>query len=75
MPTGNNKFIILRFASAEATNVVFIEGLTRDLYLDDPNEVETYSTTFATLVRLAASPDRTRRIIAAMIPSYSGLPG
>ena len=38
-------FIILRFASAEVKDVVFIEGLTRDLYLDDPDEVETYNTT------------------------------
>jgi transcriptional regulator with XRE-family HTH domain len=74
LPTGNNKFIILRFASAEVKDLVFIEGLTRDLYLDDPDEVETYSTTFRTLVQLAASIDTTRAIIAAMIPSYSPPP-
>ncbi len=74
LPTGNNKFIILRFASAEVKDVVFIEGLTRDLYLDDPDEVETYNTTFRTLVQLAASTDTTRAIIAAMIPSYSPPP-
>ena len=74
LPTGNNKFIILRFASAEVKNVVFIEGLTRDLYLEDPVEVATYNTTFRTLVQLAASTDMTRAIIAAMIPSYSPPP-
>ncbi len=74
LPTGNNKFIILRFASAEVDDVVFIEGLTRDLYLDDPDEVETYNTTFRTLVQLAASTDTTRAIIAAMIASYSPPP-
>jgi len=71
LPAGNNKFIILRFASAEVKDVVFIEGLTRELYLDDPDEVETYNTTFRTLVQLAASTDETRAIIAARIPSYS----
>ena len=70
LPAGNNKFIILSFASAEVKDVVFIEGLTRELYLDDPDEVETYHTTFRTLVQLAASADKTRTIIAAMIPSY-----
>jgi hypothetical protein len=50
------------------------EGLTRDLYLDDPDEVETYNATFRTLVQLAASTDMTRAIIAAMIPSYSPPP-
>ncbi len=73
LPSGN-KFIILRFASAEAKDVVFIEGLTGDVYLDDPDEVETYNTTFSTLVQLAASTDMTRAIIAAMIPSYSPPP-
>lgn len=74
LPTGNNKFIILRFVSAEVDDVVFIEGLTRDLYLDDPDEVKTYNTTFRTLVQLAASTDKTRAIIAAVLPSYSPPP-
>jgi transcriptional regulator with XRE-family HTH domain len=72
LPAGNNKFIILRFAAPEVKDVVFIEGLTGDLYLDDPGEVETYNATFRTLVQLAASPDATREIIAAMIPRYAG---
>jgi transcriptional regulator with XRE-family HTH domain len=74
LPAGNNKFIILRFTSAEVKDVVFIEGLTRELYLDDPDEVETYNTTFRTLVQLAASIDKTRAIVEAMIPSYSPPP-
>jgi transcriptional regulator with XRE-family HTH domain len=70
LPAGNNKFIILGFAKPAISDVVFIEGLTGDLYLEDPRDVEIYSTTFRTLVQLAASPDATRGIIAAMIPSY-----
>ncbi len=75
LPAGNNKFIILRFASTDIRDVVFIEGLTGDLYLDDPGNVETYNTTFRTLVQLARSPKATRELIAAMIPSYRGRPG
>ena len=75
LPAGNNKFIILRFASAEVKDLVFIEGLTGDLYLEDPGDVKTYSTTFRTLVQLAKSPEATREVIAAMIPSYCGQPG
>jgi transcriptional regulator with XRE-family HTH domain len=71
LPAGNNKFIILGFAQPAVPDVVFIEGLTGDLYLEDPRDVEIYNTTFRTLVRLAASPDVTRDIIAAVIPSYS----
>jgi transcriptional regulator with XRE-family HTH domain len=75
LPVGNNKFIILKFASADVRDVVFIEGLTGDLYLDEPGDVETYSIAFRTLVELAKSPKETREVIAAMIPGYRGRPG
>ena len=70
LPAGNNKFIILGFPQATVSDIVFIEGLTGDLYLDDPRDVEIYQLTFRTLTQLAASPDATRDIIAAMIPGY-----
>jgi transcriptional regulator with XRE-family HTH domain len=70
LPAGNNKFIILSFAQPELSDVVFVEGLTGDLYLDDPRDVEIYNTTFRTLAQLAATPESTREIIAAMIPTY-----
>jgi transcriptional regulator with XRE-family HTH domain len=62
-----NKFIILRFAQPTVSDVVFIEGLTDNLYLDDPHDVDIYNAAFRTLVDLAASPDATRHIIAAAI--------
>jgi transcriptional regulator with XRE-family HTH domain len=70
LPAGINKFIILGFAQATVSDVVFIEGLTGDLYLDDPRDVEIYNTTFRTLAHLAASPTATRDMIAAIIPDY-----
>lgn len=70
LPAGNNKFIILRFALPTISDVVFIEGLTGDMYITDAHEVEVYNTTFRTLVHLAASPGASREIIAAMIASY-----
>jgi transcriptional regulator with XRE-family HTH domain len=69
LPAGNNKFIILGFAQPDVPDVVFIEGLTGDLYLDDPSEVGIYTRTFRTLTRLAASPEATREIISSMINS------
>jgi len=75
LPAGPNKFIVLKFASADVRDVVHIEGLTGDLYLDEPGDVETYSTAFRTLVELAKSPKATREIIAAMIPNYRGKTG
>jgi transcriptional regulator with XRE-family HTH domain len=78
LPAGNNKFIILSFVQPAVPDVVFIEGLTGDLYLDDPAEVETYRATYGTLLRLAADPDVTRATIEAALPGYrarSGEPG
>jgi hypothetical protein len=75
LPAGNNKFIILRLALPTVSDIVFIEGLTGDLYLEDPHDVEVYSTTFRTLVRLAASPGQTKEIISAMIANYGTLVG
>lgn len=69
-PPAWNKFIILGFAPSAVSDVVFIESLTGHLYLEDPRDVETYTMTFRTLVQLAASPDATREIIVATIPSY-----
>jgi transcriptional regulator with XRE-family HTH domain len=74
LPAGNNKFIILRFAQPTVSDIVFIEGLTRDEYLKDPHEVEVYNMTFRTLVHLAAGPDATREMIAAMIVRYGVQP-
>ena len=75
LPAGNNKFIILSFALPTVSDVVFIEGLTGDLYIEDSRDVETYNLTFRTLVRLAADPEATRKIISAMIPAYRAQPG
>ena len=72
LPSGNNKFIILGFALPAVSDVVFIEGLTGDLYLDEPGEVETYNATFRTLLRLAGDAVATREIIGSMINRYAG---
>jgi transcriptional regulator with XRE-family HTH domain len=69
LPSGNNKFIILSFARAIA-DVVFVEGLTGDLYLDDPDEVEVYNQTFRALGELAGTTERARAKIASMIRAY-----
>jgi transcriptional regulator with XRE-family HTH domain len=69
LPAGNNKFIILSFAQPDVSDVVFIEGLTGDLYLDETRDVEVYSATFQMLAQLAADPGETRQIISQMIPT------
>jgi transcriptional regulator with XRE-family HTH domain len=70
LPAGNSKFIILKFAQPTVPDVVFIEALTGDLYLEEPHDVEVYNTTFRTLAQLATEPDITLGTIAAMIARY-----
>jgi transcriptional regulator with XRE-family HTH domain len=70
LPSGNNKFIILSFASPTIADVVFVEGLTGDLYLDDPDEVEVYNITFRALGDLAGTTEQARAKISSMIRAY-----
>ncbi|HEV2377547.1 MAG TPA: DUF5753 domain-containing protein, partial [Streptosporangiaceae bacterium] len=70
LPAGNNKFIILRFAQPTVSDVVFIEGLTEDQYLDDSHDIEVYNVTFRTLRAMAWSDDETRDKMSAMIANY-----
>lgn len=67
LPAGNNKFIILTFDRPAVPDVVFIEGLTGDLYLEEAQDVEIYSSTFQALSELAANIEQTRAIIASII--------
>lgn len=65
-----NKFIILGFASPTVRDVVFVEGLTGDLYLDNIEDVEAYNVAFRALSALAASQYRTLAMIASKLASY-----
>lgn len=70
LPAGNNKFILLSFAASAVPDVVFIEGLTGDLYLEDVSDVEVYNATFRALSELALSPEQTRGRITSVLTSY-----
>jgi Domain of unknown function (DUF5753)/Helix-turn-helix domain len=70
LPAENNKFIILEFALPTVPDVVFIEGLTRDLYLEDPADVAVYKATFQTLRHLAAGAEATREQVSEIITGH-----
>jgi hypothetical protein len=69
LPSATNKFIILSFATLALPDVVFIEGLTGDLYIERKEDTDIYSNAFRALDRLAASPGETRGIITAILRS------
>jgi hypothetical protein len=69
LPVSNNKFIILSFAAA-LPDVVFIEALTGDLYIERKEDTDTYNSAFQALEKLAASSEETRETIKAILRSY-----
>jgi hypothetical protein len=67
LPVPNNKFIILSFGAPLLPDVVFIEGLTGDLYIDRKDDTDTYHAAFQALEALAATSDDTRDIITSLL--------
>ncbi len=74
LPVPNNKFIILSFGTQLLPDVVFIEGLTGDLYIDRKDDTDTYHAAFQALQTLAATPDDTRDIMTSLLELAIGLP-
>jgi transcriptional regulator with XRE-family HTH domain len=70
LPVANNKFIILGFARTDLKDVVFVEGLTGDLYLDEAEDVRIYGAAFRELQRLAQPASQTRSILMSLLRSY-----
>jgi len=70
-----NKFIILSFATARVPDVVMIEGLTAELFVEDADDVEVYVSTFRALSELASTADRSRAMIASVIDGYQSSSG
>lgn len=70
LPAGNSKFIILRFAQPGLPTQVYIEGLTKDVFLKNKKDVDVYQQTFAALRDMALSPAKTRTVLQSMLQRY-----
>jgi len=70
LPTSNNKFILLSFEHA-VPDVVFVESLTSDQYLDKPEEVEAYREAFALMQHMAADESQSRDIVASAVEALA----
>jgi transcriptional regulator with XRE-family HTH domain len=60
-------FTILRFDEPIASDIVYVEGLSGDLFLDDAPSVERYTSTFDYLRAIASSPTETKTILASLL--------
>ena len=71
VPAGVSKFVILRSSLADIVDIVLIEELTgQHRYIEDPDDVATYSDVFRMLLGLAADPATSAAMILAKLAVY-----
>ena len=70
-PGLNGQYAILEFADASDSTVVYLEGLTSDLYLEKADDVQTYSVMYEHLRAQALNPDQTRTLIEDVAKEYT----
>ena len=63
-PGVNSSFIILHLE--EVKDVVYVEGLIGNFYLQNPDDVARYRRTFDELRAVAAGPQESRKLIQAV---------
>jgi transcriptional regulator with XRE-family HTH domain len=70
-PGINGQYAILEFPDASDSSVVYIEGVTSDLYLEKANDVQKYSVMYEHLRAQALNVDQTRQFIAEIAKVYA----
>ncbi|MFJ5548531.1 helix-turn-helix domain-containing protein [Streptomyces sp. NPDC093225] len=69
-PGVNGQYAILEFPDAADSTVVYIEGVTSDLYLEKANDVQKYSVMYEHLRAQALNVEQTRAFIAKTIQEH-----
>ncbi|WP_328682503.1 helix-turn-helix domain-containing protein [Streptomyces sp. NBC_01261] len=70
-PGLNGQYAILEFPDAADSSVVYIEGVTSDLYLEKANDVQKYSVMYEHLRAQALNVEQSRQFIADMAKEYA----
>jgi transcriptional regulator with XRE-family HTH domain len=70
-PGLNGQYAILEFPDASDSSVVYIEGVTSDLYLEKPNDVQKYSVMYEHLRAQALNVEQSRQFIADIAKQYA----
>ncbi|MGW2105165.1 helix-turn-helix domain-containing protein [Streptomyces sp. NPDC001948] len=71
-PGINGQYAILEFPDAADSSVVYIEGVTSDLYLEKANDVQRYSVMYEHLRAQALNVEHTRHFITGIVKDYTG---
>ncbi len=70
-PGVNGQYAILEFPEAADSTVVYLEGVTSDLYLEKANDVQSYSVMYEHLRAQALNADQTREFIEDVAKEYT----
>ncbi|MFD9500470.1 helix-turn-helix domain-containing protein [Streptomyces sp. NPDC060035] len=70
-PGINGQYAILEFPDAADSSVVYIEGVTSDLYLEKANDVQRYSVMYEHLRAQALNVEQTRQFISDIAKGYT----
>ncbi|GAA2975977.1 helix-turn-helix domain-containing protein [Streptomyces fulvorobeus] len=70
-PGINGQYAILEFPDAADSSVVYIEGVTSDLYLEKANDVQRYSVMYEHLRAQALNVEQTREFISDIAKRYA----
>lgn len=70
-PGVSGQYAILEFPDASDSSVVYIEGVTSDLYLEKSNDVQRYSVMYEHLRAQALNVDQTRQFISDIAKEYA----
>lgn len=70
-PGVNGQYAILEFPDASDSTVIYLEGVTSDLYLEKANDVQSYSVMYEHLRAQALNPDQTREFIENVAKEYA----
>jgi transcriptional regulator with XRE-family HTH domain len=70
-PGISGHYAILEFPDASDSSVVYIEGVTSDLYLEKANDVQRYSVMYEHLRAQALNVEQTRAFIADIAKEYA----
>ncbi|WP_406861482.1 helix-turn-helix transcriptional regulator [Streptomyces sp. HUAS MG47] len=71
-PGISGHYAILEFPDASDSSVVYIEGVTSDLYLEKANDVAKYSVMYEHLRAQALNVEQTRQFIERIAKEYAG---
>lgn len=74
-PGLNGQYAILEFPDAADSSVVYIEGVTSDLYLEKANDVQKYSVMYEHLRAQALNVEQSRQFIADIAKEYAEYAG